>query len=423
MTKLKSNKKSSLFLFIILVVNTFSSYQSIGQNSYAASLNQYLRTTDNVTFGGASLLGDLKLGVNAEFSTISGQTNSGAIQIKSNALFGGAANRYLRLGWKDGNSVFYPVLSINDDQNVGIGTTTPQSKLQINNWANSDDFQTARQLVISGDNWGGLGLDQLGPAANKYGLEIGFHYKNGSESVKGGRIQAYSNGVTNLMLNPDGGNVGIGTTTPQAKLDVGAFIDNGQIGTVLGRLTEGNPTGDGTYLGVKGYGTNPANYNGKSFSIEHHFYGHTNSSINFFRGGGETGGFLTFNTSDNSEKMRIDPYGRVGIGTDSPDEMLTVKGKIHTNEVIIDMNAPIADYVFHPSYKLMPLTQVEQYVKTNSHLPEIPSAAEVSKNGMSIGEMQNKLLQKVEELTLYVIEQQKQIEAQQTEIKKLIQNK
>jgi hypothetical protein len=111
--------------------------------------------------------------------------------------------------------------------------------------------------------------------------------------------------------------------------------------------------------------------------------------------------------------------GKIGIGlTDaatklavSPsDELLTVNGVIHAKEVKVDLTGSLADFVFHPSYKLMPLNQVEQYVKTNSHLPEIPSATEVSKNGLSMGEMQNKLLQKVEELTLYVIEQQKRIE-------------
>ena len=58
----------------------------------------------------------------------------------------------------------------------------------------------------------------------------------------------------------------------------------------------------------------------------------------------------------------------------------------------------------------MSLPQVEQFIKTNSHLPQMPSAEEVSKNGLSMGEMQNKLLQKVEELTLYVIELKKEIE-------------
>ena len=76
--------------------------------------------------------------------------------------------------------------------------------------------------------------------------------------------------------------------------------------------------------------------------------------------------------------------------------LLIVDGTIHAQEVIVDLNTSLADFVFHPTYNLMPLHEVEQFVKTNSHLPEIPSDAEVSKNGMSIGEMQNKLLQKIE---------------------------
>ena len=111
--------------------------------------------------------------------------------------------------------------------------------------------------------------------------------------------------------------------------------------------------------------------------------------------------------------------GNVGIGTTIPDQKLTVKGKIHAEEVIVDLNVPVADYVFKPNYKLMSLPEVEQYVKTNCHLPEVPSATEITKNGLSMGEMQNKLLQKVEELTLYVIEQQKHIDIQNEEIRQL----
>jgi len=77
-----------------------------------------------------------------------------------------------------------------------------------------------------------------------------------------------------------------------------------------------------------------------------------------------------------------------------------------------------ADFVFDQNYKLMPLHQVEQFVKANSHLPEIPSFAQVSKNGVSVGELQNKLLQKIEELTLYVIEQQKELDQLKQELKK-----
>jgi len=215
------------------------------------------------------------------------------------------------------------------------------------------------------------------------------------------------------IYNTNTGNVGIGTTTPNAKLDVGAFLDGGLLGTVLGRLQGGNTYEDGTYLGVKGYATQLSIYNGKGFSIEHHFYGQTNSSINFFRGGSMTGGFITFNTNDNSEKMRINNNGNVSIGTtasDPTDALLTVNGSIHAKELRIDLDAPLADFVFDSDYKLMPLNQLEQYVNVNNHLPEMPSAVEVSKKGLSVGEMQNKLLQKIEELTLYAIQLKKEID-------------
>jgi len=108
--------------------------------------------------------------------------------------------------------------------------------------------------------------------------------------------------------------------------------------------------------------------------------------------------------------------GKIGIGTSNPDSLLTVNGAIHAKDVVVDLNVPVADYVFSKNYVLMPLHKVEQYVKDNSHLPNIPSAEEVKQKGLNMGEMQNKLLQKVEELTLYVIEQQKKIEAQSAQI-------
>jgi len=110
--------------------------------------------------------------------------------------------------------------------------------------------------------------------------------------------------------------------------------------------------------------------------------------------------------------------GNVGIGTANPDQMLTVKGIIHAQEVKVDMSVP-ADYVFKEGYKLMPLQDVELYVKANSHLPEIPSASEIKQDGMNMGEMQNKLLQKVEELTLYMIDLKKENKQLKSEIEQL----
>lgn len=99
----------------------------------------------------------------------------------------------------------------------------------------------------------------------------------------------------------------------------------------------------------------------------------------------------------------------VGIGTTAPDEKLTVKGKIHTQEVRVDMSGPLVpDYVFAEDYKLKSLQEVEDYIKENKHLPEIPSAQEIEKNGLMLAEMNMILLKKVEELTLYVIEIKKE---------------
>jgi hypothetical protein len=101
----------------------------------------------------------------------------------------------------------------------------------------------------------------------------------------------------------------------------------------------------------------------------------------------------------------------VGIGTTAPDEKLTVKGKIHTQEVRVDMLGPLVpDYVFASDYKLKSLQEVEAYIKQNNHLPEIPSAAAFEKNGLMLAEMNMSLLKKIEELTLYLIEIKKESE-------------
>ena len=99
------------------------------------------------------------------------------------------------------------------------------------------------------------------------------------------------------------------------------------------------------------------------------------------------------------------------------DHNIIADGKITATEVQVKQDV-WSDFVFKPTYKLMPLHEVEQYVKENSHLPEIPSETEVKQNGLNMGEMQNKLLQKMEELTLYIIEQQKQINQLKQELKK-----
>ncbi len=114
--------------------------------------------------------------------------------------------------------------------------------------------------------------------------------------------------------------------------------------------------------------------------------------------------------------------GKVGIGTSIPDEKLTVNGKVHAVEFTTTPAIPVPDYVFENDYKLLSLKEIESYIKANKHLPEIPSAKEIEANGLELGLMNLLLLKKVEELTLYAIKQDKEIEALKDAINELKQN-
>ena len=106
----------------------------------------------------------------------------------------------------------------------------------------------------------------------------------------------------------------------------------------------------------------------------------------------------------------VDDNVNVGIGVESPGYPLDVNGTIHTSEVLVDQVFTQPDYVFEDGYLLKSLTEVEQFIKENKHLPDIPSAEEVEANGIDLGEIHTKLLLKIEELTLYAIELQKKNE-------------
>jgi len=266
--------------------------------------------------------------------------------------------------------------------NVGIGTTTPKVKIEsvsgINAYpAVSNTLQSGSALRLRG------GDNSI--------LDFGLNSTNTWIQATNQTNLAYN---YNICLNPNGGNVGIGTGTisPTAKLDVNGIIK----------------TNADIQLGVS--------------QVNSYLKMNTDSRT-WWAGIGVISGDDRFDIYDATAGYYALTIGKdgnvgIGIGTATAAYKLEVKGTIHANEVIVDFKGTIADFVFKPTYKLMPLNQVEQFVKTNNHLPEIPSAAEIKKNGLSMGEMQNKLLQKVEELTLYVIEQQKEINLLKQELKK-----
>ena len=109
--------------------------------------------------------------------------------------------------------------------------------------------------------------------------------------------------------------------------------------------------------------------------------------------------------------------GNVGIGTDNPQNKLDVNGTIRAKEILVESDW--ADFVFKQNYKLPTLREVEEHIEEKGTLPNVPSEEEVKANGISVGKTNALLLQKIEELTLYVIQQQKAMEQQQKEIEEL----
>ncbi|RAJ75655.1 hypothetical protein CLV59_109269 [Chitinophaga dinghuensis] len=219
-----------------------------------------------------------------------------------------------------------------------------------------------------------------------------------------------------VVLTRDG-KTGLMTDNPRALFDVGLSSTNNTdvITSVLARLPEWNDNGIGNCLAVRSGNTQPTDV--KSFSLEHYFGQYLNSSINFYRGSDAGDGFMTFATSAGTERMRITYWGNVGIGTTTPQSKLAVAGTITAQKVKVTATG-WPDFVFADDYQLPSLSAVEQYIRTHRHLPEVPAADEVEKNGQDLGEMNKKLLQKVEELTLYVIELQKQVNALQEKVNK-----
>ena len=108
---------------------------------------------------------------------------------------------------------------------------------------------------------------------------------------------------------------------------------------------------------------------------------------------------------------------RVGIGTTSPDAKLTVNGDIHAEEVRVDLTVPGPDYVFEEDYDLPTLESLQNYIRKKKRLPEVPSAEEMKANGIDLGTMDMLLLKKIEELTLYIIDQNERLYAMDELIK------
>lgn len=276
---------------------------------------------------------------------------------------------------------------LSSNGNVGIGHPAPEAKLHI--LQTSEDYSSGFKIVgstsaISGRIW--MGAEKL-------------HIDNATAGTG-----------TGLTFKGDG-NVGLGVADPAVKLHIA--------GSIRGNRTNGSlriESNSGGYIDI-----------GPQNAYDAHIYTNMGSFIfnkAIYSGTGVFGTLnsnnLIFKTNSTSTRMTIlQSNGNVGIGTTSPDYKLDVAGVIRCSEVLVQDINQIADFVFKPDYSLPSLQQVDEFILSNGHLPGIPSEAEVKENGMGLVEMQIKLLQKVEELTLYVIEQDKRALEQEKRIKEL----
>lgn len=198
---------------------------------------------------------------------------------------------------------------------------------------------------------------------------------------------------------PDIGNVGIGTTTPEELLHIKS---PGSI-----HATIESESSNAYWLANVG-GNNGGGLRIDNLGVPKAFVFWTNHNPSRF-GIWVNGG----------HRLTINNDGRVGIGTiDTGTHRLAVEGTLGAREVFVEPDG-WSDFVFEKNYRLRPLEEVEEHIQEKGHLPEIPSAKEVEEEGIKVGEMNAKLLQKIEELTLYLIEQNKEIKELKEKIKEL----
>lgn len=252
---------------------------------------------------------------------------------------------------------------------LATGGTTSAQYIQ---WAENGLYKPATDIV----RWGG-------PLSENTSIDLSSSWLN------------FKKGGTNYLKINNDGNIGIGAQafTPTTQLSLGNNLGNSKLA-----LWDGGDNGP-----LSRYG-----------------FGIQSWQFRLFLGG--AGGRFSFfdDEAGTTELMTIKGDGNVGIGTNNPQGKLAVNGTIFAKKITVTATG-WADYVFDPGYSLRPLTELEQYILSQKHLPEVPTTAEVEKNGIDLGENQTLLLKKVEELTLYVIELNKQVKKQQEEIQSLKQ--
>ena len=240
----------------------------------------------------------------------------------------------------------------------------------------------------------------------RWSIQIGRSYDSENRTVDIGMVSdsfgknpafyVAPKGVEAMRINSSG-DVGIGTTNPANKFEV--FKDSGNEIIAQFRTQDGiiNIAAAGSTTGNSSYGNFISSRNSDNTAYED----------------------IGLKTASGNPQLLVKTDGSVGVGTTHTfGYKLAVNGTIGSTEVKVENTSAWPDFVFEKDYDLRTLKELEEHITEKGHLPEIPSEEEITENGINLGEMNAKLLQKIEELTLYLIEQNKEIK----ELKKEVSN-
>ena len=376
--------------------NSFFGYQAGFQNTNGYNNSFFGHEAGKVNTGNYnSFFGDhagyliTVGGLNCFFGLDAGAANTGG---DKNSFFGASAG--VRNTTGSFNSSF--------GRQAGSGNTSGQDNSFFGSFTGESNTVENENTFVGSQ----ADLDPAAPGGVYNATAIGSRsYVSRSNSLVLGSVNGV-NGATAETF------VGIGTPSPDRQL----VVEGTQ---AIGRFRRFNATGPDfgpAFLFERARGTNtaPSDILAGDYLGKVQFRGRVGGQMPEY-------GALTFIASDTTqngrfsfvdrdlvtERMVILNTGNVGIGTNAPTEALDVAGNLRVRGSIVygAPAVPVPDYVFEPDYPLAPLAELRQYLTTEKHLPDVPAASEIGEKGVNLGEFQLQLLRKIEELTLYALQQ------------------